>query len=288
MSDRIAKTDFATRLLKDCAEPGSILLGSSEYQAWKLNPVGPQPPLSFKPKEQYALQVIRVYSSLTECVQRAEEAVYFLRVYPQPKAMTAAGINRPRWIEYHLSQFVYSCVSCEDTCQLLVNEVLLLGLLPRFCNDNTITKNRRLIDTPLKAALQELGKVVKPYRKLRNDDIHSGTRPKLAEFLENPSIDAVLSMVHMPGLLDHDEELRAQVKDLLTSASTDLADELQLRLQGLVATIEAVLAALLSDYKAVYGSKITYQEQFEKIRAKVKKGEETGDWSSLGQFDDES
>jgi len=127
----------------------------------------------------YHYEVFYYASALLGAIDRLEEAhVYLERFQP---AYEEHGITQDQWIDYHYSYYVVTAVSLYDIALVLTNVVFRLGIPPRHCRDSIIKRNRWVRTTPVKAALDELYRQVKPYVELRHLLVHRGEMPKLEQ-----------------------------------------------------------------------------------------------------------
>ena len=127
----------------------------------------------------YYYNVFIYLSNLVRTVERMEQVPIYLRRFPNSKYFAEHNITLPTWMSYHYANFVIMNVSLYDIALLLTNEVFVLGNEPRFCNEKTVARHKRVKDTRVKQALDRLAQAVEEYRDPRNLFVHRGHLPPL-------------------------------------------------------------------------------------------------------------
>jgi hypothetical protein len=100
-----------------------------------------------------------------------------------------SGLDRHMWIEYHYSYYIVTFVSVADIALVLTNSAFRLGNRERDCKPDTITRNWWVAQTPAKAALEDLAKLIQPYKEGRNLHVHRGRLQPIAEVMGSKLLD---------------------------------------------------------------------------------------------------
>jgi hypothetical protein len=145
----------------------------------------------------YHVDVFQYLANLLTADDRLSYIEVFINKFPRPRTYERKGITEDRWIKYHYSNYYATMVTIFDTALLLVNEVFILGLDPKECNERTILKNSNIEFTKVGKALLELKNVTEKYRHPRNLAFHRGQDIDLG-FLQVPSALSLLQRAGTP------------------------------------------------------------------------------------------
>ena len=145
----------------------------------------------------YHFYVFQYMANLLSAVERLSHIEVFINKFPSPKTYEKNGITEDRWIEYHYSNYNGTQVTIFDTAVLLVNEVLILGLGPKECNERTVLRNSKVEFTKVGKALQKLRNDTEKYRNPRNLAVHRGQETDLG-VLQVPSALSLLQKAGTP------------------------------------------------------------------------------------------
>lgn len=139
-------------------------------------------------EQEYHDEVFFHVRGLAGAVERLDEISIYLGRFPNSPTFKRRGITMHRWVQYHYSNYLTGAVTVYDTALLLTNAVFMLGLSPKVCSEETVTKNRRVQRTKASAALNKLKEVTRQYREPRNLHIHRGESPVLGKLDEYENI----------------------------------------------------------------------------------------------------
>ena len=153
-----------------------------------------EPEKNDAPGNGYASRVLQKIASVTGIMERLEVCrVFVARARPE-MICPEDGVGYHTWLDYHFAHFVVLMIGAYDVALLLVNEVLRLGNQERNCKSWIITTNCFVRDTEVANRLESLGKVVEPYRQLRNCYVHRGSDSGIVEALDSGDSDAFMLM----------------------------------------------------------------------------------------------
>lgn len=130
-------------------------------------------------EQAYHNEVFEYMHNTIEAFEKLREIPFFIRRFPNSQTFKKEGITLHKWVHYHYSNYLVTVVSLSDIILLLTNAVFLIGLKPRDCNDSTIAQNQRVVGSRVKDSIDNLRKIVKPYREPRNLFIHRFKLPNL-------------------------------------------------------------------------------------------------------------
>lgn len=151
--------------------------------------------------EFYDDDVFSKAGALVECLDRLEQSQRLIETAGQ-SLWDAANLDRHTWIEYHYSFYVVTVVSLADISLMLTNSVFRLGISERDCKPSLITKNWWVAAQPdVKAALDDLSNLIKPYRVGRNLHVHQGKLQPIAKVMGSKMLDqlSLFSFVERAG-----------------------------------------------------------------------------------------
>lgn len=151
-------------------------ISSQAIQAYKM---GKQPEISFTNKMAYHHNVNHYLSRLIGTIERIEQVPIFIRRFPNSKFFVENNIGFYKWVNYHYSNYLIMSVSLYDISLLLTNEVFMLGIEPRRCNEERVANNKLVKETEVKNSLDKIKKAIKEYKDERNLYAHRGETPKL-------------------------------------------------------------------------------------------------------------
>ena len=228
-------------------------LTKQAIQAYQL---GQEPRYSFAPGTTYHLNVSHYLRTLIGTVERIEQVPTFLKRFPNSKFFTENNITLHKWVNYHYTNFLIMSVSLYDISLLLTNEVFILGIEPRKCNEKSVAKHELVKETSVKVSLDNLAQAIDEYRTPRHHFVHRGYAPsmgfmdKLDDYdfmqktekelgIEPPSNDSI-------GLLSNPIILR----DLYKTERRKLITEIEQKTKTLV----DLLFELFSSQKQIYDS----------------------------------
>jgi hypothetical protein len=193
---------FEHKFCKYCLENNRSWIEKLKDLEWvaKLNSDGyfrlSNPP-KFDDLLAYHVDVFQYMTNLLNSVERLSHIEVYINKFPCPKTYEKNGITEDRWIKYHYSNYNATQVTIFDTAILLVNEVLILGLDPKECNERTVLKNTKVEFTKTGKALKKLKGVTEKYRKPRNLAAHRGQEIELGS-LQLPSVLSLLQRAGAP------------------------------------------------------------------------------------------
>jgi len=134
---------------------------------------------SFTPEMTYHHNVFYYLSSIIHTVERIEQVPIYIRRFPNSKFFAERNITLHKWVNYHYTNFLIMSVSLYDIALLLTNELFMLGIEPRFCNENTVAKHKLVKKTSVKSSLDSLARAINEYRDPRNLFVHRGCPPSM-------------------------------------------------------------------------------------------------------------
>jgi hypothetical protein len=138
--------------------------------------------------EFYDDDVFRNAGALVDAVERLEQSQRLIETATK-SGWDGGGLDRHTWIEYNYSYYVVTLVSLADIALVLANSVFRLGNRERDCKPDLITRNLWVAQTPAKVALEELAKLVQPYKEGRNLHVHRGRLQAIAEVMGSKLLD---------------------------------------------------------------------------------------------------
>jgi hypothetical protein len=138
--------------------------------------------------EFYDDDVFRNAGAAVEALDRLEQSQRLIEASSNA-SWEGAGMDRHTWIEYHYSYYVVTFVSLCDIALVLTNSVFRLGNRERDCKPDLITRNWWVAQTPAKAALEDLAKLIQPYKEGRNLHVHRGRLQPIAEVMGSKLLD---------------------------------------------------------------------------------------------------
>jgi hypothetical protein len=162
--------------------------------------------------EYYHVTVFQKAAALISEIERLENSIIHIQKFPNPRVYEKKGIHHFSWLEYHYSYFIVTYHSLFDTALILTNAVFQLGIPERDCKSSLIKNNEWVKNTPVKAALTSLEKIVANYGMTRNLFVHRGELPDIKAITESDMLDLlkVYSTVNQhsepivpPDLLDN-------------------------------------------------------------------------------------
>lgn len=151
-------------------------ISSQAIQAYQM---GKQPEISFTNKMAYYHNVNHFLSRFIGTIERIEQVPIFIRRFPNSKFFVENNISFYKWVNYHYSNYLVMSVSLYDISLLLTNEVFMLGIEPRRCNEERVANNKLVKETEVKSSLDKIKKAVEEYKDERNLYAHRGETPKL-------------------------------------------------------------------------------------------------------------
>jgi hypothetical protein len=138
--------------------------------------------------EFYDDDVFRNASALVDAVERMEQSQGLIETAGKV-SWEGAGLDRHTWIEYHYSYYVVTLVSLADIALILTNSVFRLGNRERDCRPDLITRNWWVASTAAKEALENLAKLIQPYKEGRNLHVHQGKLQAIAGVMGSKLLD---------------------------------------------------------------------------------------------------
>lgn len=148
-------------------------------QAMQAYQSGQEPKYSFTPEMVYHHNVNNFLSSLIRTVERMEQVPIFLKRFPNSKFFAENNIILHKWVNYHYTNFLIMSVSLYDISLLLTNEIFMLGIEPRQCNEKTVAKHEVVKKTSVKISLDNLAQAIDEYRIPRHHFVHRGYIPSM-------------------------------------------------------------------------------------------------------------
>ncbi len=125
--------------------------------------------------DEYEFYVIEVGHTLAHLLSGCEQmmqAVLFLSAFSPTEKMKTYGITRSSHLQYNIENYLIRTQSIYDRILKLVNAIFHLGIDPRNCRHNTISRNLHVKVTDVPAKLKNLNKLLGKYRQDRNVIIH--------------------------------------------------------------------------------------------------------------------
>jgi hypothetical protein len=138
--------------------------------------------------EFYDDDVFRNAFALVDAFERMEQSQRLLETAGKV-SWDGAGLDRHTWIEYHYSYYVVTLVSLADIALILTNSVFRLGNRERDCRPDLIIRNWWVAGTSAKESLENLTKVIRPYKEGRNRHVHQGRPQAIAEVMGSKLLD---------------------------------------------------------------------------------------------------
>lgn len=172
---RLLEHPFVLNALKN-EKIASKPLSEQAKQAYKI---GQEPNFSFTPEMAYHHNVNHYLRSLIYTVERIEQAPIFLRRFPNSKFFSENNITLHKWVNYHYTNFLIMSVSLYDIALLLTNQVFVLKVEDRFCNEKSVAKHKLVKATSVKTSLDNLAKAIDEYRTPRHHFVHRGYAPSM-------------------------------------------------------------------------------------------------------------
>ncbi len=148
-------------------------------QAMQAYQLGQKPQYSFTPEMAYHHNVNHYLRGLIGTIERIEQVPIFLRRFPNSKFFTENNITLHKWVNYHYTNFLIMSVSLYDIALLLTNEIFMLGIEARFCNEKSVAKHKSVKGTSVKTSLDNLAQAVDEYRDPRHLFVHRGRTPSM-------------------------------------------------------------------------------------------------------------
>ena len=176
----------------------------------------------------YADNIFTHTCATQSAIENLERSQHFILSFPQPRHNEQRGVRQHDWIEYHYSHYLITLVSLLDISLRLTNVVFCLGNRERDCRFDLITENSWVARTPVASALGEIGKLIYPHKKGRNELVHCGKTPKIAsvmksEYLKNLDRFSFIEMCGKP-VVDRNT-LKLAYKGQVKKISAQLQDE---------------------------------------------------------------
>jgi Cthe_2314-like HEPN len=148
-------------------------------------------PIESNSLEDYDVDVFLVATKILSTISRLRQANVFIKNYPKEKKGSETTYTKYDGIQYHYGFFISTVVSISDLSLILVNNVFRLGNPEKHCRMDIISKNEWIRDTKVLKRLEELNKIIKPYRDDRNQLLHRGRMPDLPNSSEGSSLDCI-------------------------------------------------------------------------------------------------
>lgn len=172
---RLLEHPFVFSVLENEKIPSEPLTEKA-MQAYKS---GQEPQYAFTPEMAYHHNVNHYLISLIRTVERIEQVPIFLRRFPNSKYFAENNITLHKWVNYHYTNFLIMSVSLYDIALLLTNEVFVLGIEARFCNEKSVAKHKLVKGTSVKISLDNLARAIDAYRDPRHFFVHRGYAPSM-------------------------------------------------------------------------------------------------------------
>lgn len=198
-------------------------------------------PAQLTQHEKYHWQVFLYLANILGAVERLNDIQTYIDRFPTPRTYEKSGITQDKWIKYHYANFVSTIITIYDTSLLLVNELFLLGLDPRECNERTIARNSHVRHTRVGEILKELDNVTQEYRKPRNMQVHRGEDPKIG-ILQYHEMASLLQSIGAP-LMDVKE-----LDKLYTLTRSYIVEDLEFRTLQMVNVLSRFFDSLIERY----------------------------------------
>jgi hypothetical protein len=154
----------------------SEVLSKQAKEAYEL---GQEPKYSFTPEMAYHHNVNHYLTNLLGTVERIAQVPIFLKRFPNSKFFAENNITLHKWVNYHYTNFLIMSVSLYDISLLLTNEIFVLGIEPRKCNEKTVAKHEFVKKTSVKISLDNLAQAIDEYRTPRHQFVHRGYVPSM-------------------------------------------------------------------------------------------------------------
>lgn len=205
-------------------------------------------------EQTYHNEVFYYMNNTIEAFDKLRQIPYFIKRFRNSPTYKKEGITLHKWVHYHYSNYIVTVVSLYDTILLLINAVFLIGLKPRDCTHSTIIDNRRIAGLDVKGAVNELNKIVKPYREPRNRFIHRFQFANL-ELLDNlETRQLIVDTEKAFGLFqeNEDEDILMNpfiIKILYGKERTKIVKELREQTKVIAKSLKKVFDSLTYNYE---------------------------------------
>lgn len=255
--DDILEYPFPTRVIKNIKPSIAKLEGLD----WVLDENDEffriKNPPKLNSQERYHWDIFRYLTNLTGAVDRLKEIQVYLSRFPNPRIYDRKGITQDKWIKYHYGNFIVTMVTIHDAALILVNAVYMLGLNPKDCNENTVSKNTRIRNTSVGEALAELDEATKEYRYPRNLQLHRGEPPEISVIQMQEAL-SILQRVGSP-LLEANE-----LDKLYRAPSSEIVTDLDSRTKMVINQLSHLFDALLAQYELQSEFQLLVEKSFRK------------------------
>jgi hypothetical protein len=124
--------------------------------------------------EKYSYSVMDHIMRIGRSFTALEHARVYLLHFRNNKWYREAGIVQGNYINYHYIKYAITVITVMDVCLILTNDIFRLGNPERLCSLGKITNNSWVISSNIDKELNELNKVVEPWREPRNLFVHRG------------------------------------------------------------------------------------------------------------------
>jgi len=91
-------------------------------------------------KEKYISRISKLHNDIIENIEQIEFIRIFIRRFPLKQYYGENNIDNLNYIQYHIESLFYRVHTVQEIMKLLVNEIYSLGLIPKKCTWNILTK----------------------------------------------------------------------------------------------------------------------------------------------------
>lgn len=201
-----------------------------------------------EPYNYYSLVLYRLFR-IADALRGMSYSESLLSKPPGERTLLKHGMSQADWFNYHHAAFVVQTLTVPDAALVLVNDVRYLGFPERLCTRQNILGNRHVGPTSTGKAIEQLYKVVNPFRDKRHSYVHRGETP------DHGSESLDMYEFYEAGLrLEGAETLFGDMLELLKRArregNREFARTMKRTRTGLIRQVLTLYDALLPAYEA--------------------------------------
>jgi len=124
--------------------------------------------------EEYVFEVFMAAARIVETVEQLHFVPIFLRNFPLRKQFNKYGINRPKYLQYHLETHFIKITTLLDQMAILINKVFRLGFAEKNCSVDAILENEHTKHSTAAKELKTFNKSIQGIKSVRNLIVHRG------------------------------------------------------------------------------------------------------------------
>jgi hypothetical protein len=190
-------------------------------------------------EEEYYVSVFYHVGKLFGAFERVTHVEALIRMYPMPKTLTASGVTRDKWLEYHYAVFLITTVGIEDLALLLINEACVLNIASRAIGYKKVLGQPMVNRSGLKRKLDNLHTIIQAFRDHRNEHVHHGESIPLHEIMSSKNYDS-LKLIQMAMTHGDDMDVNPRMLEYMFKNEAS-------KLQSMVAAHRAELVDSVAD-----------------------------------------